>query len=825
MRERIEVNSLEDLAKLFEELFPNHDFRWREMNGYWMGLCPFHDDHTPSFSIREGNDGNFYFKCFGCGKQGGVGTVVQMMKEMGLIEEDYEEEKKARQKRRTNRQVGKASQKTTSTIGSINEKEGKIKSLNQQNDGKNEKNEEAELGLEFGEKFIESATIQMAEVVEDFGNIFEQFKGLIEDRFIFKNFLDSGSNASTQEKLQASLVLLADKIKLFRDNWSFAEDDGKARLLNAISYFNLGIITPAVINKLKDKYRDFYYFLERKYRISEKIGWLVFPYYTLKGELAGFKFRNIAESSRSSRDFKFLKKPSYFGGRKAIKDYMTDKNNILPLFIVEGETDALAVFCDTFNPVIAIGSVSNISNLLVDSFPELTFMLYFPDYDPFTLKDWGAGREAVRKLYRERADRYRKSKNSWRKIFVYCDEVGYGDGKDICDGIYKLPVKHLLSSSKILELKDAVIEIKRQHERFRQTWVAEERQKLREIGLEGLAQALSSFVQVSNIVPVRGRDIKTIDKKHKQPLLGVYPPNKVSLIAGMGGTGKTTYTFYLADRIITEMGDAKKVLIWSTEHSIEEMKEVNDIIVKNRFEEFEEAINSQIYYIDHSPQPALNQKTGQFNEDFFSDLEYLLRSYDVVFLDPLISFLGVDENQAHLIRPFFDKVHEILSRLEKEGLVRYLIILLHTNKLGGDEFRIYISDYEDTKTTTSDGRVEFHLRDMEKTRRLMRLIRGSSAIYDAARYIELLLFSTTKTDKRKQQQQDIEIRNERIVLTVKANYPSARRLGYGEIIPDLLSPKEERKEIPETTLPEEAEKIEQQEETEVDNPIGDEFDF
>jgi putative DNA primase/helicase len=36
-------------------------------NGYWMALCPAHNDHNPSLSIKEGDDGKPLLYCHaGC---------------------------------------------------------------------------------------------------------------------------------------------------------------------------------------------------------------------------------------------------------------------------------------------------------------------------------------------------------------------------------------------------------------------------------------------------------------------------------------------------------------------------------------------------------------------------------------------------------------------------------------------------------------------------------------------------------------------------------------------------------------------------------------
>ena len=38
-------------------------------SGRYVGLCPFHQEKTPSFSVHAGHQ---YYKCFGCGVGGDV---------------------------------------------------------------------------------------------------------------------------------------------------------------------------------------------------------------------------------------------------------------------------------------------------------------------------------------------------------------------------------------------------------------------------------------------------------------------------------------------------------------------------------------------------------------------------------------------------------------------------------------------------------------------------------------------------------------------------------------------------------------------------------
>jgi len=46
----------------------------RRSGARWTGLCPFHDEKTPSFSV---NPLEKLFYCFGCGKGGDLITFVR----------------------------------------------------------------------------------------------------------------------------------------------------------------------------------------------------------------------------------------------------------------------------------------------------------------------------------------------------------------------------------------------------------------------------------------------------------------------------------------------------------------------------------------------------------------------------------------------------------------------------------------------------------------------------------------------------------------------------------------------------------------------------
>ena len=51
--------------------------------GSLKGLCPFHDEKTPSFTVRP-QVGMYH--CFGCGESGDVFTFLQKVEQLSFVE-------------------------------------------------------------------------------------------------------------------------------------------------------------------------------------------------------------------------------------------------------------------------------------------------------------------------------------------------------------------------------------------------------------------------------------------------------------------------------------------------------------------------------------------------------------------------------------------------------------------------------------------------------------------------------------------------------------------------------------------------------------------
>lgn len=73
--EIIEKNDIGDVVGEYVKLE-------RKGSGY-TGLCPFHNEKTPSFSVHEGKQ---IFKCFGCGKGGNVVNFIMLAENMNYPE-------------------------------------------------------------------------------------------------------------------------------------------------------------------------------------------------------------------------------------------------------------------------------------------------------------------------------------------------------------------------------------------------------------------------------------------------------------------------------------------------------------------------------------------------------------------------------------------------------------------------------------------------------------------------------------------------------------------------------------------------------------------
>ena len=80
---RIKDSSVEAVKSAAEILPLVEDYvRLRKAGGTYKGLCPFHQERTPSFTVTPARG---TFKCFGCGEGGDAISFVEKMEQVDFV--------------------------------------------------------------------------------------------------------------------------------------------------------------------------------------------------------------------------------------------------------------------------------------------------------------------------------------------------------------------------------------------------------------------------------------------------------------------------------------------------------------------------------------------------------------------------------------------------------------------------------------------------------------------------------------------------------------------------------------------------------------------
>src|ERR1017187_2074982 len=67
-----------DIVQVIGEVVP-----LRKAGVAWKGLCPFHQEKTPSFNVNRDKG---FFKCFGCGAGGDVVKFVELTQQIAFLD-------------------------------------------------------------------------------------------------------------------------------------------------------------------------------------------------------------------------------------------------------------------------------------------------------------------------------------------------------------------------------------------------------------------------------------------------------------------------------------------------------------------------------------------------------------------------------------------------------------------------------------------------------------------------------------------------------------------------------------------------------------------
>lgn len=564
-----------------------------------------------------------------------------------------------------------------------------------------------------------------------------------------------------------------DKVEVHRLKSRVIPKSQSFPLEEAIEFYSIGLITESLISEWSRRGGDYSEFLRKadeRVRLLSKEGYFVFPYYSLSGDLVAFKLRDISSSSRSSRVFKLYKKtvPAYFGGLGFLKNWLKRPDGwVYPVIITEGETDAISTFLSSKIPTLAVGSASNYAFLLEDRLSNFNFFpIIFPDFDPFSLLNMGAGREAIARLYKE----LRKSKER-EKIYVLADSKAYRGAKDINEGLTVSGIK----IEEIFKRKNAILPIREAVSRFYEEWQEwklskyEQKQKEIEEQLKGLSDVYVDYLSIKRTREKKVFSVNDIENTEGslKTILGRFPVGEPAVIASFGGVGKTTYAMIMSFEIGAK--ENKKVLLWTTEHSVLSLKErLLRIKETSELREFYELGRDKVGFRTDMPEPFINSKKD-LNDKAFKELRQLLKEYDVIILDPLLTFVEGEENDNVIVRKVINRIRSLLS--EFEGKV--VIFLHHFGKLALNEALLDNEDIEG-----KDGNLIRISR--EKVEKLIKSVRGASAIVDTSRYVEAIVL--TKGNR------------ERYIVTIKTN-ENTRQEGEGEKIPSLFTVQEKKNNL------------------------------
>ena len=74
------IDKIRDLADIVDVISTEIELKRRGIN--YFGVCPFHDENTPSFSVSPSKQ---IYHCFGCGNGGNVFTFIMEFQKLFLV--------------------------------------------------------------------------------------------------------------------------------------------------------------------------------------------------------------------------------------------------------------------------------------------------------------------------------------------------------------------------------------------------------------------------------------------------------------------------------------------------------------------------------------------------------------------------------------------------------------------------------------------------------------------------------------------------------------------------------------------------------------------
>ena len=114
----------------FIDALEKHDCRPKQCSGGWMATCPAHEDHNPSLSAKEGDDGRVLLHCHaGCEPKAILNSLGWTMREL-MPDRSESGHPRPRNKKRTTKDKSREPQVSFATaedaIAALERQKGKV---------------------------------------------------------------------------------------------------------------------------------------------------------------------------------------------------------------------------------------------------------------------------------------------------------------------------------------------------------------------------------------------------------------------------------------------------------------------------------------------------------------------------------------------------------------------------------------------------------------------------------------------------------------------------------------------------------------------------
>jgi len=268
--------------------------------------------------------------------------------------------------------------------------------------------------------------------------------------------------------------------------------------------------------------------------------------------------------------------------------------------------------------------------------------------------------------------------------------------------------------------------------------------------LNNLTEQLTSsncmeLLEINSMIDVENKESEFICKNWI-PI----PKRTVSLISAPGGMGKSWFILQFAIKAILE-GGVDKAFLWLSE----DPKELS----KNRFDQiFNELLNLKDETIkkkiDISDSPTIQFLYEDYRKievsPLFHTFKAMLQKYDLIILDPLIAFYGVDENSNANAKRFMQLFTNWANKENKTIIFIHHSIKNKTQSRGASAFVDAVrSVYEIDYVKNKNGDI------IDREKRVVKLNKDNYNIYNFTKTRVLTMQLFPKSVKRQLNIDDI----------------------------------------------------------------------